>query len=104
MSKNIIPWNDNINLDNDTILLIFSTPTCPPCRALIPVLDQIDGMITNNQFKICKINCEELPSLANRFNIKMVPTIIFFHKGQMKNYNQSRDANSMYKWITSQIV
>ncbi len=103
MAKHIIPWNNGINLDTDTVLLIFSTSWCPPCKALVPVLEQLDTMITDDRIKICKIDCEELPQLAQRFNIKSVPTIILVHKANMKSYSGSRDANSMLQWINGSL-
>ena len=103
MASNIIPWSSTINLDKDTVFMIFSTSWCPPCKALIPELNTMDSMMTNNEFKICKIDCEEESALAQRFNIRSVPTIILVHNGNIKSYNQNRDAKTMYQWIMNEI-
>ncbi len=103
MANNIIPWGNHINLDKDTVLLIFSTSWCPPCKALIPVLDTMDKMITDGAFKICKIDCEEETALAQRFNIRSVPTIILAHNGNITSYSQNRDAATMYQWVINSI-
>jgi thioredoxin-like negative regulator of GroEL len=103
-NSNIIPWNNSINLDKETILLIFSTSWCPPCKALVPVLDTLATMITANQFKICKIDCEEEAALAQRFNIRSVPTIVLVHNGQIKSFSKNRDANTMYQWVMENIA
>ena len=99
MATNLIQWNSNINLDNDSIFLIFSQVWCPPCKALAPVLDQVDKMITNNSLKMCKIDCEDHPDLAHRFNIRSVPTMILVHRGKVTNYNGPRDNHSIYNWL-----
>ncbi len=103
MASNIIEWNSNINLDKETILLVFSTSWCPPCKQLVPILNELNNMIVNNQFKICKIDCEEHPEISKNFSIKSVPTIIFCHKGQMTSYNENRNCQQMYQWIINKI-
>ena len=98
METNLIQWNPSINLDNETIFLIFSQVWCPPCKALIPVINEVDKILPK-AIKICKIDCEEHPELAHRFGIRSVPTTILVHKGNIIKYNGSRDARSISQWL-----
>lgn len=69
-------------LQSDTpVLLDFFAPWCTPCRMLSAVLEQIgedyDGMI-----RVCKVNVDSEPELADKYNISEVPTVIFFKNGR----------------------
>jgi thioredoxin 1 len=105
MNSHIINWSNNIPLDQENILLIFSKTWCPPCKALVPELNKLDNLLAQNNIncKICKIDCEEFPAIAQTYGIRSVPTILFNKKGHTIPYNSGRDSGSMLNWIKSNI-
>jgi thioredoxin 1 len=60
----------------------FYAPWCGPCKILSPRLDQLAGAFTN-RIRFVKINVDEAPALARRFEIQGIPTLLFFKNGQM---------------------
>ena len=64
-------------------VLYFYAVWCNPCKALSPVLDQYAD--TNDKLIWAKVNTETTPTAVKRFNIKSVPSILFFKDGQMVN-------------------
>ncbi len=62
------------------VLLDFSADWCPPCKMLHPVIEKISTDYSG-KIKVYEINTDQSPTLARRFNITSVPTIIFFRNG-----------------------
>lgn len=60
----------------------FYATWCGPCRILSPRLDALAGSFTN-RIKFVKINVDESPDLAQRFNIQGIPALLFFRDGKV---------------------
>ena len=60
----------------------FYATWCGPCKILSPRLDALAGSFTN-RIKFVKINVDESPDLAQRFNIQGIPTLLFFKDGKV---------------------
>lgn len=68
-------------LDSEkTMLLDFYADWCPPCRAMVPVLGDLQALVGNGLF-ILKVDIDEQPVLAEHFQVTTVPTFILFKKG-----------------------
>ena len=74
--------NEVLNSDKP-VLVDFWATWCGPCRMLLPVIEELAGEITNA--KICKINVDEQPELAAKFNVVTIPTLMIFKNGQVVN-------------------
>jgi thioredoxin 1 len=64
------------------VLVDFWGEYCPPCRALAPILDEL-ATDYDGKLKIGKVNVQEQPELANTYQVRAVPTMIFFKQGQV---------------------
>lgn len=63
-----------------TVLVDFWAPWCMPCRMLSPVVDEVAEEATG--VKVGKINVDEQESLAARFDVMSIPTLIVFKDGK----------------------
>ncbi len=72
------------NLDHQTknklMLVDFWAAWCGPCRMMAPILNELSQELEGNQH-IGKVNIEAYPSLAKRFSVRNIPTLILFKNG-----------------------
>lgn len=63
------------------VLLDFSATWCGPCRMVAPILDEIAA--ENDHIKVGKIDVDEDPDLARRFNVTSIPLLVVMKDGQI---------------------
>ncbi len=64
------------------VVVDFYATWCGPCKALAPVVDELAGRFAG-RVKFVKVNVDEAPALARRFEIQGVPTLLFFRDGKV---------------------
>ncbi len=57
-------------------LLEFSSSTCPPCRKMLPILEELQGEY-KGKVNIRIMDVGEYPEEAQQYSVKVVPTQIF---------------------------
>ncbi|MCT7604404.1 thioredoxin [Aliarcobacter butzleri] len=84
MGKYIDLNKNNIkeNIQEGVVLVDFWAPWCGPCRMLAPAIDQLAEEF-ENKAKICKVNTEEEPDLTSEYQVRSIPTILFFKNGEV---------------------
>ncbi len=60
----------------------FWAPWCGPCRAIAPLLEELSGAY-QNKIKIVKCNVDDNPVTPGKFEIRSIPTLIFFKDGKV---------------------
>ncbi len=98
--------NDNfkniINSDKP-ILVDFWAEWCGPCRMLIPIIEELSNDMSD-VIDIYKCNVDECSEIASSFNIRSIPTLILFRKGEILDITQGAASKAVIKkWIESKI-
>ena len=65
---------------NKVVLVDFWATWCAPCRMMAPVLNDVASELTGNSL-VGKINIEQHQSLAQKFKVRSIPTLILFKNG-----------------------
>jgi thioredoxin 1 len=64
------------------VLVDFWAPWCGPCRMIGPVIEELAKEYAG-KVKVGKLNTDENPETASKFQISAIPTILFFKGGKM---------------------
>jgi len=82
MVKTITDANFSSVLNENEITVVdFWADWCGPCKMLIPIIDNLSEK--NNDVSIGKVNIDDVSSLATKYGIRNIPTLLFFKNGQV---------------------
>ncbi len=73
---------DDLIRSSRPILVDCWAPWCGPCRVIAPVIEELAREF-GNRAVIGKLNVDENPSTAQRFQIRSIPTLLFFKNGEL---------------------
>ena len=60
----------------------FWAEWCGPCRVIAPVLEQLAGEFGEKGLKVTKLDVDANQQTAMRFNVRSIPTLMFFKDGR----------------------
>ena len=72
---------DTIN-NNEIVVIDFWAPWCGPCRLIAPVLEELAAENGDN-VKITKVNVDDSPRTAQRFDAMSIPTLLMVRDGRV---------------------
>ncbi len=71
-------------IKNGLTLVDFWASWCMPCKMMAPVLNELAEEL-HNEANICKLNVEHYQSVASKFSVRGIPTMILFKNGKEIN-------------------
>ncbi len=63
------------------VIVDFWAEWCGPCRMMAPVIEEIAD--ERSDIKVCKLNVDDEPELANRYEVSAIPTVLCFKDGEV---------------------
>jgi len=63
------------------VLVDFYATWCGPCKTMQPILEDVSKQL-GDQVKVIKVDVDKNPDAANKYQVRGVPTLILFKKGQ----------------------
>jgi thioredoxin 2 len=80
------------------VLADFWAPWCGPCRAMAPHFERAAQQL-KDRVRLVKVNTEDAPGLAARYNIRAIPTLVLFRNGvEQKRMSGALDAGALERW------
>ena len=75
-------FDETVAASDKPIIVDFWAEWCGPCKMIAPIL----GEIANEQpgLTVAKLNVDENPDIAMRFNVMSIPTLLVFHQGEVR--------------------
>ena len=82
------------------VLVDFFAEWCPPCRMLVPILEEIAEEM-HGKVKLCKIDIDHAQNVTSEFQVTSVPTLILFKNGKEVNRTEGlKDADVLKEFIS----
>ncbi|MDR3187385.1 MAG: thioredoxin [Holosporaceae bacterium] len=86
-------------LDKDFVVVDFYADWCGPCRMIIPFLEEVQAELG---IEVVKVNIDESPDIASRYNVMSIPTLAIFKKGEKTSVSVGASSKArMIDWIKS---
>ncbi|MDE1850334.1 MAG: thioredoxin [Candidatus Micrarchaeota archaeon] len=103
---------DDINKDKfDVNVLSAKTPVvvdfwaewCGPCRVFSPIVEEVSSEL-DKKVKFYKLNVDDNPEIAERYNVMSIPTAVLFDKGEVRAVSiGALPKESLKKWISTNL-
>lgn len=75
-------FEEEVTKSEKPVLIDFWASWCGPCKMVSPLVDQLAE--EHSEYKFCKVNVDDEESLAIKFGIMGIPTLIVFKNGEQK--------------------
>jgi len=85
-------FEDEVIKSDKPVLLDFWAEWCPPCKMIAPHVDNFAKEYAD-KVKVGKVDVDSNQSLAGRFGISAIPTLIMFKDGEPVQTIQGADLN-----------
>ncbi len=88
--------------DELPLVVDFWASWCGPCKMMAPVFAQVAAEM-KTRFRFAKVNTEQEQGLAQRYNIRSIPTLALFRNGaEVDRVAGAMDAGGLRAWLARQ--
>lgn len=73
-------FDEVVGSSTEPVLVDFWAEWCGPCKMIAPILDEI-ATEQAGKVRIAKLNVDDAPDIARRFEVMSIPTLLLFQDG-----------------------
>ncbi|MEA4964539.1 MAG: thioredoxin [Oscillospiraceae bacterium] len=74
-------YQETIVQSEKPVMIDLWASWCGPCKMLSPIVEQLAE--DHPEWKVCKINVDDEPQLAQQFRVSAIPTLVFLKNGEI---------------------
>jgi len=88
----------------EPVVVDFWAEWCGPCRMIAPALEEIAAGALGGKVKIVKLNVDENPQIAAKYNVMSIPTLMVFKNGELASRQVGAAPKAkLEQWITAAV-
>ena len=76
-------YNEIVNQSKKPVLIDFWATWCGPCMMVAPIVEEIAN--ERDDIAVCKVNVDEEPELAEKFQVRFIPMLVAMKDGKIVN-------------------
>ncbi len=96
-------WDGEVMKSTDVVMVDFWAVWCGPCQMVAPIVDEL-AQEYQGRLKVMKLNTDEAPEVAGKYQIMSIPSILFFKGGEVVEKIVGARSKQQFKEIIDSLL